>query len=61
MIDHGFLCAEVEQPVDAAEYTPRPFYRSVPAVEGVALMLSRLLVADRRDGPAHFWALRVGY
>lgn len=41
MIDHGFWCAEVEQPVDAADYVPRPFYRQVPAVEGVALMLSR--------------------
>ncbi|QNI09398.1 glycosyltransferase family 2 protein [Mycobacterium kubicae] len=41
MVDHGFLCAESEQKVDAADYVPRPLYRTVPAVEGVALVLSR--------------------
>jgi GT2 family glycosyltransferase len=41
MIDHGFPCAEADEKRDAADYTPRPRYRSVPAIEGTALMLSR--------------------
>jgi hypothetical protein len=40
-IDHGFPCAEADQKPDAANYTPRPQYRKVAAVEGTALMLSR--------------------
>jgi len=41
MIDHGFRSAVSNQKPDAANYTPRPLYRAVPAVEGTALMLSR--------------------
>lgn len=40
MIDHGLPYAEADQKPDAADYTPRPQYRAVPAVEGTALMLS---------------------
>ncbi|MEZ0366471.1 glycosyltransferase family 2 protein [Mycobacterium sp. pUA109] len=41
MFDHGFPYAETDHKPDAANYTPRPRYRRVPAVEGTALMLSR--------------------
>jgi GT2 family glycosyltransferase len=41
LIDHGFPCAEADQKPDAANYAPRSRYRTVPAVEGTALMLSR--------------------
>lgn len=41
MIDNGFRCAVAEQKPLAADYAPQPRYRTVPAVEGTALMLSR--------------------
>lgn len=41
VMDVGFACAVTDEKPDAAEYRPRPLYRSVPAVEGVALMISR--------------------
>lgn len=41
MIDQGFPCAVADEKPDAAHYVPRPQYRSVFAVEGTALMLSR--------------------
>lgn len=41
MFDHGFPCAEDDEKPDAADYVPRPWYRSVNVVEGTALMLSR--------------------
>ena len=41
MIDHGFPYAVDDQKPEAANYSPRPQYRAVPAVEGTALMLSR--------------------
>lgn len=41
MTDHGFPYAVADGKPDAADYTPRPLYRAVPAVEGTALMLSR--------------------
>jgi GT2 family glycosyltransferase len=40
MIDDGFRCAVADQKPEAANYTPRPQYRAVSAVEGTALMLS---------------------
>jgi GT2 family glycosyltransferase len=40
MIDHGFPYAVADEKPDAADYTPRPLYRAVPAIEGTALMLS---------------------
>jgi GT2 family glycosyltransferase len=40
MIDHGFPYAVADVKADAADYTPRPLYRAVPAVEGTGLMLS---------------------
>jgi len=39
--DHGYPCAEADQKPDAVDYVPRPLYRAVPAVEGVAFVLSR--------------------
>lgn len=41
LIDHGFPCAEPDEKPDAANYIARPAYRSVSAVEGTALMVSR--------------------
>jgi GT2 family glycosyltransferase len=41
MIDQGFPCAVADEKPDAANYTPRPRYRAVSAVEGTALMVSR--------------------
>lgn len=41
MIDHGFPYAVADQKPDAVDYTPRPLYRAVPAVEGTALVQSR--------------------
>jgi len=41
LLDDGFSCAVADQKVDAADYIPQPRYRTVPAVEGTALMLSR--------------------
>jgi GT2 family glycosyltransferase len=41
VIDYGFPCAEADEKPNAANYTPRPRYRAVSAVEGTALMLSR--------------------
>jgi GT2 family glycosyltransferase len=41
MIDHGFPYAVDDQKPEAANYSPRPQYRAVPAVEGTALMLCR--------------------
>ena len=40
MIDHGFRYAVADEKPDAADYSPCPLYRAVPAVEGTALMLS---------------------
>lgn len=41
VMDAGFACAVTDEKPDAANYRPRPLYRAVPAVEGVALMMSR--------------------
>jgi GT2 family glycosyltransferase len=41
MIDHKFPCAEADQKPGAENYTLRPEYHIVPAVEGMALALSR--------------------
>ncbi len=41
MIDQGFRCAVPDQKPAAANYVPQPQYRTVRAVEGTALMLSR--------------------
>lgn len=41
MFDHGFPYAVADDKPGAADYTPRPLYRAVPAVEGTALMISR--------------------
>jgi GT2 family glycosyltransferase len=41
MIDYGFRSAMADQKVAAENYTPRPVYRAVAAVEGTALMVSR--------------------
>jgi GT2 family glycosyltransferase len=41
MTDGGFPCALADHKPDAADYAPRPLYRTVPAVEGTALVLSR--------------------
>lgn len=41
MIDQGFPCAIPDHKPAAANYNPRPRFRSVPAVEGTALMMSR--------------------
>jgi len=41
MLDQGFPYAVADQQPEAANYTPRPQYRVVPAVEGTALMISR--------------------
>lgn len=39
--DEGFACAVTDEKPDAADYLPRPLYRTVAAVEGTALMMSR--------------------
>lgn len=41
LIDQGFPCAVADQRPEAAEYIPQPRYRTVFAVEGTALALSR--------------------
>ena len=41
VIDHGFPSAEADETPRAADYLPREVYRTVPAVEGTALALSR--------------------
>jgi len=41
MVDDGFPYAVDYQKPEAANYSPRPQFRMVPAVEGTALMISR--------------------
>lgn len=41
MSDQGFPYAVAGKQPEAADYSPRPQYRLVPAVEGTALMISR--------------------
>ncbi|CPR08367.1 rhamnosyl transferase [Mycobacterium bohemicum DSM 44277] len=41
VIDDGFACQVTDDKPEAAAYRPRPQYRTVPAVEGVALMMTR--------------------
>jgi GT2 family glycosyltransferase len=60
MIDHGFPYAVADVKADAADYTPRPLYRAVPAVGNGADAVLRILAGCRRNGPAHLWAIRVG-